>query len=238
MTIGSFENAMNSSFYNNGEEDIISSQEVSDDLNLNDFNNDSNIENEPIHTLSNFDDLPDLNLSGTNEELPEKNFEDLNFESNNEIEEVETKPTRKRGRPSLNTMKKEAENIISSNNSENQNSNIQNYSSEEINYSEKLSSQAMSNIPYNNLDVSPIEKKIIDVVCNNTLNTLINAPFESEVFAPSYKNKLLNGFRDGSISVNDPFFKKLIEEFIQKGYTDPYLGNLTTEILKYIIERK
>lgn len=78
--------------------------------------------------------------------------------------------------------------------------------------------------------------EILSFVCTKTLISLAKI-HHSEMFTPTFTDKLIQGYIDGKITAgNNQMFKSLIQEMMEAELRDPYMEQYTASILGLIIE--
>ena len=78
--------------------------------------------------------------------------------------------------------------------------------------------------------------EILSFVCTKTLISLAKI-HHSEMFTPTFTDKLIQGYIDGKITAgNNQMFKSLIQEMMDAELRDPYMEQYTASILGLIIE--
>ena len=123
--------------------------------------------------------------------------------------------------------KEEKEKEINSSNNIKESSNNMNNNDDNRNYSNN------SNYASNGYD-EEIGDKVLQFVCEQTINNLKDN-HKSNIYTQEFANKLFNNFLDGSMDSSNPLFVELIKECIENEEKDAYLGDLTKEVLNYII---
>jgi hypothetical protein len=85
-------------------------------------------------------------------------------------------------------------------------------------------------------EVPGIMVDVFKYVCKK-LVTSISDGYVSKVYTPEYAKSLFKGYADGKFKASsNPLFKNLVDECIQQGVSDQYLGDLTKSVLLYIKE--
>lgn len=85
------------------------------------------------------------------------------------------------------------------------------------------------------MEENTVAQTVLDFVCNTTIQTLKDT-YESEIYTKKYMEELFQGYLDGSVRSDNPLFKKLIAECLERADADPYLKENTKLVLQYIYE--
>ena len=85
-------------------------------------------------------------------------------------------------------------------------------------------------VNYNGADTY---SKVLNYVCNKTIQFLLEN-HKSKIYTADFAGKLFNDYLNGKIDATNPLFEELIGECLREGIKDPYLGDLTEEVLIYI----
>ena len=85
------------------------------------------------------------------------------------------------------------------------------------------------------LEGTQVAQAILNFVCNSTIQNL-KETYESEIYTKKYMDELFQGYLDGNVRSNNPLFKRLITECLEKAEPDPYLKDNTKLVLQYIHE--
>lgn len=94
------------------------------------------------------------------------------------------------------------------------------------------------------MDQEAFAGKILKYVCKKTISHLLET-YKSEMYTEKYTSNLFTKYLDDGVDSSNPLFEELISEAIsnlESGDSsneniDPYLGDLTVEILKYINQK-
>lgn len=83
-------------------------------------------------------------------------------------------------------------------------------------------------------DAEAVPEKIFDYVSNKTIQSLIGK-YKSDIYSPTYSDKLFTDYVNGDVDYSDTLFKTLIKEVFDKDTANEYLGSdLSKELYAYI----
>lgn len=143
--------------------------------------------------------------------------------------EHQSKPQPKRGRGRPRMVRKIEKQIEEEKLSPNSKESIEDLSEEKI--SDFNSKQ------FNALESNDVALKVLRYVCIKLIKNLLEN-YKSKMYTSEYTEKLFKQYIDGEVNSSNPLFKELISECIESNAIDPYLNDLTIDVLQYIKERE
>lgn len=86
---------------------------------------------------------------------------------------------------------------------------------------------------FQNLNDFDVAEKVLNYVCLQTIKNLLET-YKSKIYTAEFTEKLFNQYINGETNASNPLFKELICEAIDSNVNDPYLNELTNDVLNYI----
>lgn len=159
------------------------------------------------------------------ESIEENNVEEV---EKDEIKEVKDKEINKKEEP------KEEEHIITKRRGRGRPKNYESpQSKKEKDLENKEGEKTMNKNISHDSDVDILAENILNCVCRNTIKFLSNN-YISKIYTEEFTKKLFNGFLNGEIDNSNPLLVELIKECSNSDVEDPYLGELTKDVLNFI----
>lgn len=95
-------------------------------------------------------------------------------------------------------------------------------------------------VDYHNFDsledellINEVSKKVLAYVCLETVKHLLEN-YSSEMYTEKYTKKLFESYINGTLDSSNILFGELISEVIESDFNDPYLNDLTKDVLEFI----
>lgn len=99
---------------------------------------------------------------------------------------------------------------------------------EEVETVEVLQNSSLS------LPVGQLEDKVVKFVCKNVCEFL-KEEYISDMYTKEFSGNLFQKYLDG-INDSNLLLKELLKECVEKDVKDPYLGELTSDVINFMIE--